>query len=217
MKITDIKVNELKSPGGPNSQTFVGRSGKLLVRVFTDEGITGIAEGSRNLGVFRAYLDDLIKPLIIGMNPLQPKQITEILSLGTSQQATRFPSQIVGAIDIACWDITAKFAGLPLYSLLGGAHRIKIPLYWSRGNGWRKEPSKMLEEIQEGYEKGFRAFYKGDTGWIIVHTGYTSARGYLRSTHADSSYAGVYLQPVGCTCSYLGYRLFIWKRYSNEK
>lgn len=158
MKITDIKVNELKSPGGPNSQTFVGRSGKLLVRVFTDEGITGIAEGSRNLGVFRAYLDDLIKPLIIGMNPLQPKQITEILSLGTSQQATRFPSQIVGAIDIACWDITAKFAGLPLYSLLGGAHRIKIPLYWSRGNGWRKEPSEMLEEIQEGYEKGFRAF-----------------------------------------------------------
>ena len=47
---------------------------------------------------------------------------------------------------------------MPVYALLGGARRTEIPLYWSRGNGWKKEPEEMLEEIQEGYEKGYRAF-----------------------------------------------------------
>jgi len=143
---------------GKDGQSFVGSGGSLIVQVHTDEGLVGIAEGTRHLGVFRAYVEDLIKPLIVGMNPVQPRQIWETLSLGTGQMATRFPSQIVGAIDVACWDITGKAAGLPIYALLGGARRTEIPLYWSRGNGWRKTPEEMLEEVQEGYEKGFRAF-----------------------------------------------------------
>ena len=158
MKITDIIVNQLKGPEGQDARPFAGRSGRLIVQVFTDEGVVGIAEGSRNLNVFRAYVEELIKPLVVGMNPVQPRQIWETLALGTGQLATRFPSQIVGAIDVACWDITGKVAGLPIYALLGGARRTEIPLYWSRGNGWRKTPEEMLEEIQEGYEKGFRAF-----------------------------------------------------------
>ena len=151
MKITDIQVNQLKPPEGR-------AGGRLLVRVFTDEGIVGHSEGSRGLGVFRAYLEEMITPLLVGVSPLQPRQIWEKLALGTGERATRLPSQIVGAIDVACWDIMGKAAGMPVYALLGGARRTEIPLYWSRGNGWKKEPEEMLEEVQEGYEKGYRAF-----------------------------------------------------------
>ena len=151
MKITDIQVNQLKPPEGR-------AGGRLLVRVFTDEGIVGHSEGSRGLGVFRAYLEEMITPLLVGVSPLQPRQIWEKLALGTGERATRLPSQIVGAIDVACWDIMGKAAGMPVYALLGGAKRTEIPLYWSRGNGWKKEPEEMLEEVQEGYEKGYRAF-----------------------------------------------------------
>lgn len=158
MKITDITVSQLRGVEGRDAQMAAGATGRLIVQVFTDEGVVGIAEGGRHLSVFKAYLEDLIKPLIVGMSPVQPRQIWETLALGVGQRATRFPSQIVGAIDVACWDITGKVAGLPLYALLGGAARTEIPLYWSRGNGWCKTPEEMLEEIQEGYEKGFRAF-----------------------------------------------------------
>ncbi len=159
MKITDIQVNQLKPNVNQAAGTpFIGRPGRLIVRVFTDEGLVGISEGSRGLGVFRAYLDEIIKPLLIGMDPLQPRQIWDLLSLGTGEQATRLPSQIVGSIDVALWDIMGKAAGMPVYSLLGGAARTEIPLYWSRGSGWRKSPGEMLEEVQEGYERGFRAF-----------------------------------------------------------
>jgi D-arabinonate dehydratase/D-galactarolactone cycloisomerase len=158
LKITDITVSQLRPFESKDGPSVAGSGGRLIVQVHTDEGLVGIAEGSRHVGVFRAYVEDLIKPLIVGMNPVQPRQIWETLSLGTGQMATRFPSQIVGAIDVACWDITGKAAGLPVYALLGGARRTEIPLYWSRGNGWSKTPEEMLEEVQEGYEKGFRAF-----------------------------------------------------------
>ena len=71
MKITDIKVNQLRAPQGPDARSFAGAGGRLIVRVFTDEGVVGIAEGSRNLNIFRAYVEDLIKPLIVGMDPVQ--------------------------------------------------------------------------------------------------------------------------------------------------
>jgi D-arabinonate dehydratase/D-galactarolactone cycloisomerase len=158
MKITDITVNRIRSPQEENARAFVGTPGRLLLQIHTDEGITGISESSRNLKIVKAYVDELIKPLLVGTDPCRPKNIWELLTLGEGQHATRFPSQIVGSIDVAIWDIMGKAANMPIYKLLGGARRTRIPLYWSRGNGWSKSPEQMLEEIQEGYDKGFRAF-----------------------------------------------------------
>ena len=158
MKITDITVNRIRAPQGDNARSFVGRPGRLRLQVHTDEGITGISAAGRNLKVVRAYLEELIKPLLVGTDPTRPRKIWELLTLGEGQQATRFPSQIVGSVDVALWDIAGKSANLPIYQLLGGARRPDIPLYWSRGNGWSKSPEEMLEEIQEGFDKGYRAF-----------------------------------------------------------
>ena len=158
MKITDITVNRIRSPQEETARAFVGTPGRLLLQIHTDEGITGIAESSRNLKIVKAYVDELIKPLLVGTDPCRPRKIWELLTLGEGQQATRFPSQIVGSIDVAIWDIMGKAANMPIYQLLGGARRTKIPLYWSRGNGWSKSPEEMLDEIQEGYDKGYRSF-----------------------------------------------------------
>ena len=69
MKITDITVNLLTT-------------GRTLVRVFTDEGVTGIADGGGSVAITRAYLNDVIKPLLVGEDALQPTRHWETLSLG---------------------------------------------------------------------------------------------------------------------------------------
>ncbi|HIA76175.1 MAG TPA: hypothetical protein EYN92_07130 [Dehalococcoidia bacterium] len=51
MKITDITVNRIRAPQGNNARSFVGRPGRLLLQVHTNEGITGISEAGRNLKV----------------------------------------------------------------------------------------------------------------------------------------------------------------------
>ena len=44
MKIKNIKVNRIKSPQENNARPFVGRPGKLLLQIETEDGVTGIAE-----------------------------------------------------------------------------------------------------------------------------------------------------------------------------
>ena len=97
MKITDITVNRVRAPQGENAKSFVGRPGRLILQIHTDEGISGISEAGRNLKVVRSYLDELIKPILIGTDPRRPRKIWELLTLGDGQQATRYPSQIVGS------------------------------------------------------------------------------------------------------------------------
>ena len=146
MKITDIRVDRLK----------VRRS---LVRIMTDEGIYGMAEApGRTPAVFKAYVDDIIKPLLLGTDPRQVERHWETLSHGTDGMATRLPAPVVGSIDIALWDILGKAAGLPVHALMGGAARTEVPLYWSVGSGWEKTPEQMMADIKNGWEMGFRSF-----------------------------------------------------------
>ena len=61
-------------------------------------------------------------------------------------------------IDVALWDLLGKDTGLPVHTLMGGARRTTIPLYWSTGSGWRMQPEEMLALVRAGHEQGFRSF-----------------------------------------------------------
>ena len=133
--------------------------GKGLLRVQTDAGVEGFAEVSgRNSAVFNAYLDGAIKPALIGEDPRSIDRHWETFALGRDERSYKLPGWVVGAVDIALWDLLGKDAGLPVHTLMGGARRDTIPLYWSTGSGWRMRPEEMLRLVQNGWEQGFRAF-----------------------------------------------------------
>jgi len=153
MKITDITATPLAT-------------GKSLVRVQTDAGIEGWAEGpginkvvpGRNGSVFNAYLETIIKPVLIGENPLDIDRHWETLATGKEDRLYKLPASIVGIIDVALWDLLGKETGKPVYTLMGGAARTTIPLYWSVGSGWRMQPKEMVDLVKNGWDMGFRAF-----------------------------------------------------------
>ena len=68
MKITDIVINLTQGAETKDAQQFVGKPSRTIVKIETDEGIFGIAEGPRNYYLFKAYLDEMIKPLLVGLD-----------------------------------------------------------------------------------------------------------------------------------------------------
>ncbi|HEY8457347.1 MAG TPA: mandelate racemase/muconate lactonizing enzyme family protein [Actinopolymorphaceae bacterium] len=108
----------------------VGNRPRVLVRIDTDEGISGWGE-AYNHGPDRALppLLDYLFEQIKGVDPRRVEYIVQYLL-----QSARFPPGALGlaaisAIDHALWDISGKAAGLPVYQLLGGPVRDRIAVY----------------------------------------------------------------------------------------
>ncbi|MBL1434808.1 MAG: mandelate racemase/muconate lactonizing enzyme family protein [Rhodobacteraceae bacterium] len=130
MKITNIKVTHVNVPfDAPfwwTAGLYAGAS-KSIIEVETDEGIVGLGEAP--WWHFGEVIKSDITPALIGADPLDladcesrcvpPYQITA----NTGENAS---SVAYGAVEIALWDIRAKYFGLPLYQLLGGAVRKDI-------------------------------------------------------------------------------------------
>ena len=73
MKITKVEAIPLKI-------------GPMLVRVYTDEGLTGIGEASsRNWKVLKPFIEEFLGPLVIGQDPRQLNQCWEAMFFGTSR------------------------------------------------------------------------------------------------------------------------------------
>ena len=146
MRITEIRADTLTI-------------GPTIVRVFTDEGLVGLSElGWQDPAIFHAHLDRVIRPQLVGHDPLRPGRHWERLTAGTHDLPYPTSTSFAGVIDIALWDLMGKAAGLPIHALLGGAARTEIPLYWSVGAGFEKTPEKMVADVMVGRDQGFDAF-----------------------------------------------------------
>jgi L-alanine-DL-glutamate epimerase-like enolase superfamily enzyme len=140
VKITAVEAVPVSIPythGGPPTG-FGGaewtRMDYLLVRVDTDEGLTGWGEafGYNCIPATKAALDKMVTPLLVGRDPAQVTQLTDelqrTLHLFGRYGVTLFA---ISGVDIALWDLAAKSAGRPLAALLGGAARTSVPAYAS--------------------------------------------------------------------------------------
>ncbi|MFY8106297.1 MAG: mandelate racemase/muconate lactonizing enzyme family protein [Elstera sp.] len=137
MRITDIKTY-LMQAGAPATTAWSG-SGKsalatgrnwLFVRVETDEGLTGIGEGSGWPRVVQTAVQDL-KTLLIGENPFDIERLWQKMYVGMMGHGD---TGVVGAgaitaIDMALWDLKGKALGTPVWNLLGGKVRDRIRCY----------------------------------------------------------------------------------------
>ena len=104
----------------------------LLVRVDTDEGITGWGECSPMNGrVVAAHVRHSLASIAIGRDPFDIEGVVEDLFVRTYKIAGQSQAMAMSGIEIALWDIMGKTLGVPIYKLLGGAYRKKIRMYAS--------------------------------------------------------------------------------------
>jgi muconate cycloisomerase len=105
----------------------------LLIKVHTDEGITGLGEVSCTPGwsgedsyTAAHFIEKFLAPTLAGENPADIERLSAKLSRAIAQNPFT-----KSAVEMALWDILGKAAGLPVYRLLGGAVRDFVPTKWS--------------------------------------------------------------------------------------
>lgn len=107
----------------------------LLVRVDTDEGITGWGEafGHASSPVTMTAVAKIVAEQAIGRDPRDIPTLMSDLIRRTQSMARNGPVQFaLSGLDIALWDIAGKLAGKPVWQLLGGSERkAAIPAYAS--------------------------------------------------------------------------------------
>lgn len=111
----------------------------LLVKVYTDEGIVGVADiaplHGKEMGIFEKIILDKLEQKIVGEDPHNIERIwIKMIGFGSEAYALGRSGAVVtasSAIDVALWDIISKSFDTPLYNLLGGKFRDSIELYAS--------------------------------------------------------------------------------------
>ncbi len=148
-------VRDSEGHGHPGPENDASQS---LVTIHTDEGVSGQAFGA----IARGTLEKLVKPILVGQDPLYRERIWQALKERQRLNLTTLHDRVLAVVDLALWDLAGKQAGQPVHRLLGGA-RDKVPAYASTMCGDDLEggldtPEAYAEFAEWSMQRGYPAF-----------------------------------------------------------
>jgi D-xylonate dehydratase len=120
----------------------------ILVRVYTDAGITGTGEAYWGGG--DAAIIERMKPFIIGENPLDIDRLYEHLIQKMSGEGSISGKTVsaISGIEIALHDVAGKLLGVPAYQLLGGKYRDEVRIYCDLHTENEADPEACADEAE---------------------------------------------------------------------
>lgn len=123
-------VSPMLSPETMGTFTF---HGWLIVEIFTDAGLVGIGNAALAPLVTKQLIDQYLAPLLIGQDPWDSEFLWQHMYRKTMAFGRKGVALVaISALDIAIWDLMGKAAKQPVFRLLGGRTKAKVPVYASR-------------------------------------------------------------------------------------
>jgi galactonate dehydratase len=115
-------------------RSYVNWRNWLFVRLYTDEGITGIGEATLhgNARAVEASIHEM-ESYLMGQDPFGIERHWEAIYHGRRWRGGPVLNSALSGVESALWDIIGKTLGVPVYKLLGGPYRDRIKVY---ANGW---------------------------------------------------------------------------------
>ena len=137
--------------------------GWLVVEIECDDGTIGIGNAALSPHATKTTIDTYLKPLLIGTDPLDSEYIWQSMYRRTLPFGRKGIGMVaISAVDLAVWDAKGKILGQPVFKLLGGRTKPRLPVYASR---LYSQPLETLHEEAKAYaEQGFSAV-KVRFGW----------------------------------------------------
>ena len=137
--------------------------GWVLVEIFTDTGLVGLGNAALSPVVTKSLIDTYLQPLLIGADPWDTEYLWQQMYRRTIAFGRKGVAMTaISAVDIALWDVLGKDAKQPVFKLLGGRTKDKIPVYASRL--YSMPLDELRVEAQKYKDEGYQAM-KLRFGW----------------------------------------------------
>ena len=121
----------------------------LMLKLNTDDpSLYGLGDASpmQNDEQVKGLIADWTERYLAGKDPLDTEVLWTTLYHDPSARGGRLATTALSGLDIALWDLKGKILNVPVYKLLGGAHRRRIRVY---ANGWYTNPGTPEQNAQE--------------------------------------------------------------------
>jgi L-alanine-DL-glutamate epimerase-like enolase superfamily enzyme len=137
--------------------------GWLVVEIFTDDGLVGIGNAALSPRLTKQAIDVYLAPLLIGQNPFDVEFLWQHMYRSTIAWGRKGVGMVaISALDIAIWDLLGKATKQPVFRLLGGRTKPRIPVYASRL--YSQPLDALAAETTKYRDQGYRAM-KMRFGW----------------------------------------------------
>lgn len=164
MKITHVTttviVRDVQKPA-MDGKWIYDAGGLLIVRVHTDEGITGYATSNfgrikRGVYTLQTLIEGELAPTLAGQDPFFVRQARQKMwDAEHYHDVTGLAQFGIAALDIAIWDVVGKKLNLPC-AKVAGACRDRIPAYAMVG-WYYDDENTFIQNCEDAVEEGFKA------------------------------------------------------------
>ena len=141
--------------------TIVGTPWRELVflELSTDAGLIGVGEVRmvNKTDTLVACIHELAPRYVIGTDPFDVERLAWNVQRAEYGRPGEVTQSALAAFDVACWDLMGQALGVPVWKLLGGRFRDRVPAY---ANGWyqaEREPATIASLAQRVVQRGYRA------------------------------------------------------------
>jgi galactonate dehydratase len=172
MKITKIETTVVGTPW--RELTFV--------ELITDDGRRGVGEARmlNHTDTLVAAIGELGQRYVIGADPFDVEKLAWRLDWEEYARAGEVTQTVLGCFDQACFDLMGQALGVPVWQLLGGAVRSRIPAY---ANGWyqgERDAATYARLAATVVARGYRALKVDPFGSATAELGHRELTGAVR-------------------------------------
>ncbi|MFC2010452.1 mandelate racemase/muconate lactonizing enzyme family protein [Chloroflexota bacterium] len=163
MKINRVEIIPQDIPQQTAFRTSTGAitpGNFVILKIHTDEGLVGIGSssgfgtGGTNRESAMVIMKNVVSQALLGQNPLNTDLLLNRVEALLGENIIGDNSRIMAHFDYALYDLKGKILNVPVYQLLGGLSREKIPLEWIV---IMDEPKKQVEVAQKYINAGFHS------------------------------------------------------------
>jgi galactonate dehydratase len=131
----------------------------VFVELETDTGLVGVGEVRpvNKTASYVAAIEELAARYVVGADPFDTERLAWAVERLEYGRPGEHGQSALAAFDVASWDLIGQVLGVPIWKLLGGRFRDRIPAY---ANGWYQadlEPDRMAELAAAVVARGYRA------------------------------------------------------------